>query len=275
MTELSFGTPSASDLGPQIPRSTSQFARLIADEEHARNWLWQLRDRSDWACTRCNTATFYEMADGQRRCVACHYEQSVTHGTVFEHSHLPLRVWLQAAWHMTARPSGIAPRELSQLTRRPYSSCMRTIHRLQALALHVNDVKLDGAVEIGLLPVGRHAAWAAVERGPGGQAVIRMLGDTQPQAHLPVSRHVTATAVRLPPGRSVAALTEIVNRARQTRRLPRAHLLDGFLAELALRYNHRHRLGGDGFLALCRAAVTLPAAQGAPPMVNSPKTGLP
>ena len=50
---------------------------------------------------------------GLRKCYACRKPFTVRMGTIFEDSHLPLRLWLQAIHLMCASKKGIAPASFS------------------------------------------------------------------------------------------------------------------------------------------------------------------
>ena len=41
-------------------------------------------------------------------CGHCRYEMSVTAGTVFQDSHLPLTIWFRAIWQVTSQKNGIS-----------------------------------------------------------------------------------------------------------------------------------------------------------------------
>jgi len=52
---------------------------------------------------------------GLRKCYACRQPFSVRKGTIFEDSHLPLRLWLQAIHLMCASKKGISTRQLQRM----------------------------------------------------------------------------------------------------------------------------------------------------------------
>jgi transposase-like protein len=53
---------------------------------------------------------------GLRKCYSCRKQFTVRVGTIFEDSHLPLRLWLQAIHLMCASKKGISTRQLPRGT---------------------------------------------------------------------------------------------------------------------------------------------------------------
>jgi hypothetical protein len=55
-----------------------------------------LRWPGGWACPRCAGTTASSVRRDRWRCAIGHYEMSVTAGTIFQDSHLPLTIWFRA-----------------------------------------------------------------------------------------------------------------------------------------------------------------------------------
>ena len=71
----------------------------FGDEGKCREYLEALRWREGVKCPRCNHDKASKIANrDQYYCVACHYNFSVTAGTIFNDSHLPLMKWFLATY---------------------------------------------------------------------------------------------------------------------------------------------------------------------------------
>ena len=49
------------------------------------------------------------------RCHECRYQVSVTAGTIFQDTHIPLQLWFQAMWWMTTQKNGASALGLQRI----------------------------------------------------------------------------------------------------------------------------------------------------------------
>jgi hypothetical protein len=66
-----------------------------------------------------------------RKCYACRKPFTVRMGTIFESSHLPLRLWLQAIHLMCASKKGISTRQLQRLFQCSMKTAWHLTHRIR------------------------------------------------------------------------------------------------------------------------------------------------
>jgi transposase-like protein len=84
-----------------IGESAHEFIRNFAYESRFRSYLEFLRWLVGVSCLRCKAKRVYRVANhGQFLCAACRYEFSVTAGTVFHDTHLPLVTWFRAGFRI-------------------------------------------------------------------------------------------------------------------------------------------------------------------------------
>jgi transposase-like protein len=79
-----------------------------------------------------NTAK--KVRHGLYRCNAkeCRKQFTVTVGTVFEASHIPLHKWLQAAYLLNSSKKGISAKQIERILQITYKSAWFMMHRLRA-----------------------------------------------------------------------------------------------------------------------------------------------
>ena len=88
------------------------------------------------------------MSRGLLLCAACRKQVSVLAGTIFQDTHLPLKVWFQAIWFVTKHKGGLSARKLQQLLRLGnYKTAWQMLHKLRQ-AMGSNEEKLRGVVEV-------------------------------------------------------------------------------------------------------------------------------
>ncbi|GLQ24488.1 DDE transposase [Algimonas ampicilliniresistens] len=68
---------------------------------------------------------------GIKKCYACRKQFTVTVGTVFESSHVPLHKWLQAAFLMMSSKKGISSKQLERTLEVTYKTAWFMSHRLR------------------------------------------------------------------------------------------------------------------------------------------------
>ena len=93
-------------------------------------------------------------------CGHCRYEMSVTAGTVFQDSHLPLTIWLRAIWQVTSQKNGISAMGLQRvLGLGSYQTAWMMLHKLRRAMIRPGRDRLSGIVEVD------ETYWGAEEPG--------------------------------------------------------------------------------------------------------------
>ena len=109
-------------------------------------------------CIRCNgerISTFDSLGKtGKERhiyeCMDCNYQFTVTVGTIFHDSHLPLTKWFLAIYLMCSAKKGISAKELQRQLDTSYKTAWYVAHRIR-LAMKDDDAlvgKLSGVLEV-------------------------------------------------------------------------------------------------------------------------------
>jgi transposase-like protein len=80
--------------------------------------------------------------------VACHYNFSVTAGTIFNDSHLPLMKWFLATYLLCESRKGMSANQIKRTLGISYKTAWYLCHRVRAAMKEVNPEPLDGIVEM-------------------------------------------------------------------------------------------------------------------------------
>lgn len=81
---------------------------------------------------------------GLRKCYACRKQFTVRVGTVFEDSHLPLRLWLQAIHLLCASKKGISTRQLQRMLGCGLKTAWHLSHRIRLAMTPSSTLSLGG-----------------------------------------------------------------------------------------------------------------------------------
>ena len=90
----------------EYPRTVVEFRDWFADEAACRDYLVRLRWPEGFCCPVCGGPDHWVTERGLRHCRGCSRQTSVTAGTLFADTHLPLRLWFEALWHVTGQKGG-------------------------------------------------------------------------------------------------------------------------------------------------------------------------
>src|SRR3954471_8452655 len=167
--------------------SEAEFRERFGTEEACRKALHDMRWREGLACPACGGRSFCQLRTRKVfQCNRCKRQLSLTAGTVFQDTKLPLVTWFAAIYHLTQAKNGISSIELARRlgVRQPTAWLMK--HKLMRAmaAREAGKPKLAGRVEI-------DDAYLGGER-PGGKRGRGAAGKT------PIIAAVETTAERRP-----------------------------------------------------------------------------
>jgi len=121
----------------------------FADESACREYLEELRWPDGLACLRCGSMRISKISTrNQLDCGDCNFRFSVTAGTMFHDSHLPLSKWFLATYMMMEAKKGISANQLKRTLGINYRTAWYLCHRIRAAIEEVSPIKLKGIVEI-------------------------------------------------------------------------------------------------------------------------------
>jgi transposase-like protein len=140
--------------------SADIFQPQFQDADAARDYLEAQRWPDGAVCPHCGivgkTTKLRPMADaktharkGTWKCNECREQFSVTVGTVFEGSHIPLNRWLLAIHLLCASKKGMSAHQMHRMLKISYKSAWFMCHRLRyAMTQEPLFSKLHGTIEV-------------------------------------------------------------------------------------------------------------------------------
>src|SRR5438132_8304724 len=117
--------------------------------ERCRTYMELLRWQNGPQCPRCESGKVSPIKDRpQYDCDGCHYQFSVTTGTVLHDTHLPLWKWFAAAYMMIEAKKGVSANQLKRTLGVSYRTAWYLCHRIRKAMESVNCAPLTGTVEV-------------------------------------------------------------------------------------------------------------------------------
>lgn len=132
-------------------------SKLLADEDKARELLEKQRWNGNPICPHCDAEQAYKITPkegsktrkGVYKCRVCRKQFTVTVGTIFEGSRIPISKWLLAIHRICSSKKGISALQLSRELDLTYKSAWFMAHRIRyAMSQEPLNSKLSGTVEV-------------------------------------------------------------------------------------------------------------------------------
>ena len=181
------------------PLRLAKFSDL--NESNARDLLESTRWPEGAVCPKCGeignsaritprTNSKHPARKGLWQCRGCRSQFTVTVGTVFKDSHIPLHRWLLVAYLMCSSKKGMSAHQIHRMLGISYKTVWFMCHRLRfAMTQHGMIDKLRGVVEIDEVYIGPK------EKGTGLVGVNRPDSKKRPVVAL-MERHANGSRVR-------------------------------------------------------------------------------
>jgi transposase-like protein len=151
-------------MSEDYPRTLLELEKRFSTEAACRGYLFALRWPDGWICPRCGGRQGWALRRGVWRCVRCRYEGSVSAGTVFQDTHLPLTTWFRAMWQVASQKHGVSALGLQRvLGLGSYKTAWALLHKLRRAMVRPGRDRLRGTVEVD------ETYWGAQEEGVIGR----------------------------------------------------------------------------------------------------------
>ena len=130
--------------------SGAQFREAYGTEEQCRAVVEKLRWPTGFACPLCGGAEGKWLSTRPEvQCRACRHQVSLTAGTVFHATKLPLTAWFLAMWLAAFAKNGISSVELGRRLGVKQTNAWSLKQKIMAVMTAREDAKrLDGRVEM-------------------------------------------------------------------------------------------------------------------------------
>ena len=181
----------------EYPRNLMELEANFASEEACRAYLARLRWPTGFHCPHCGAEKAWPVR-GLWECAGCGCQTSVTAGTIFQDTRIPLPVWFRAMWWVTTQKNGARALGLQRvLGLKKYKAAWMMLHKLRRAMVRPGRDLLTGRVEVDECYVGgleeglpgrlnlekALVVIAAQEDGPGtGRIRMRQIPDASAES---------------------------------------------------------------------------------------------
>src|SRR5579864_6433694 len=121
----------------------------FGDDQRCRAYLEALRWPDRVTCPNCKSEKISRIvARRQFDCDSCRYQFSVTAGTIFHDSHLPLVKWFATVYLMCESRKGVSANQIRRMMGISYKTAWYLCHRIRAAMKETEKPLLRGTVEM-------------------------------------------------------------------------------------------------------------------------------
>lgn len=141
----------------------------FSSPEAARTYLESIRWASGRTCPHCGVVGESTKLEGHShrpglyKCRACREQFTVTVGTIFEDSHIPLNKWVIVFHLLCASKKGMSAHQIHRMIGVTYKSAWFMVHRIRH-AMSSGNTQLSGIVETDETYIGGKSKNACVFR---------------------------------------------------------------------------------------------------------------
>ncbi len=132
--------------------SLNNFLEKYGNEEQCEAAVEDARWPDGFRCPKCSSKDYYRYRRGSVKifqCCSCRKQTTLTEGTIFHSSKLPLTRWFQAMFLLTQNKNNVSILELRRLIGVSYPAAWRIKHKLmQIMYERESTTRLSGRVEI-------------------------------------------------------------------------------------------------------------------------------
>jgi transposase-like protein len=131
------------------PRNLMELERQFSNDAACAEYLARLRWPEGFRCPGCGSSRAWRSARALWVCCDCQRQTSVTAGTIFGDSNLPLMLWFRAIWHVVTQKDGASALGLQRvLGLGSYRTAWSLLHKLRRAMVRPGREPLQGLVEV-------------------------------------------------------------------------------------------------------------------------------
>lgn len=154
----------------EYPKNQYEFDKLFSTDKSCVSFLHNLKYPKGYNCESCSSLEHWINTRNVFICKNCRRESSITSGTLFHKSRLPLTVIFRAMWWIVAQKNGVSAEGLQRILGiGSYETAWTWLHRFRRVMVLADREKLSGMVEVDETLVGGKKSG---KRGRGAEGKV-------------------------------------------------------------------------------------------------------
>lgn len=130
--------------------SLSELFKQYSTVEQCETTLFNLKWPDGFICPRCESKSYCKLKSRKiYQCNLCHHQTSLTSGTIFEATKLPLNIWFTAIYLLTQSKNGMSVLELHRQVGVSYNTAWEMKHKImQVMKERDDELQLSGLIQV-------------------------------------------------------------------------------------------------------------------------------
>src|SRR5690625_1243822 len=158
--------------GWHYPGRVAEFRSWFSSDEACRAYVDWLRWPEGFICPHCQSRSAIINEVGAYRCRGCWRRVTVTSGTIFDKTRVPLSTWFEAIWLFTSSKAGVSAMTLHRvLPINSYQTAWTMLAKIRSALAQANLEPLKGRVEVDETFIGGVKSGKS-GRGAGGKVLV-------------------------------------------------------------------------------------------------------
>jgi transposase-like protein len=165
--------------------SLSTFIKTYGTEDQCFDALYEWRWPKGFQCPQCGYDKSCQLTTRKlQQCHRCHHQTSLTAGTIFDNTKLPLTKWFQGIYLISQDKKGVSSMELHRHLGISYNAAWRMKHKLMQVMLERDHEKpLSGVIEVDDAYLGGEHTGGKRGRGSENKTPFIAAVETTPEGH--------------------------------------------------------------------------------------------
>ncbi len=132
-----------------LPTTILEFEKRFREEEDCVVYLRRVRWPNGFICPKCGHVECYELNLRLYQCTLCKKQTSVTAGTIFHKTHLPLAIWFRVIFSVAQDKGGASSSRIASQFGLPQKTAWLMLLKLRTAMADRNELtKLEGIIEL-------------------------------------------------------------------------------------------------------------------------------
>jgi transposase-like protein len=126
-----------------------EFENMFKTNEDCIEYLTQVRWPEGFICPRCELSNYGKLSASLYQCKICRKQTSVTSGTIFHKTHIPLYIWFRVIYMVAEDKGGTSSTRIAKQFGIQQKSSWLMLHKIRAAMQARNELtKLEGVIEL-------------------------------------------------------------------------------------------------------------------------------
>lgn len=131
------------------PLNVIEFQQAFPTDQACFEYLCLVKWPEGFVCPQCTHHEAWRLANFLLKCKRCRKKISVTAGTIFQDSHIPLTLIFQAMWYVVCQKNGVSALSLQEILGvGSYETAWSWLHKLRTAMVRPGRELLSGTIEV-------------------------------------------------------------------------------------------------------------------------------